>query len=160
MDLFIEFSTDPEELYGQDFINADADSLLSKINSMDTLVEVSAKIEDVTRYLALQGKLTDILYYADQAADPRHELCKKVILTVEWCTPPKGNGRIDLSTASGQTMLGGLVVAELITQDEATYLADLNKVSMSRAEILFGAQAQELDVRRALWNDDGSRRTE
>ena len=64
---------------------------------------------------------------------------------------------LDFAKAENQTMLAAWVTAGSCTQTQADSLLALSQKTVSRAQQIFGQQVTALDVRRVIWNDDGTR---
>lgn len=64
---------------------------------------------------------------------------------------------LDFAMSENQTMLAAWVSVGGCTQEQADSLLALCQRSVSRAQQSMGEPVTELDVRRAIWNDDGSR---
>jgi hypothetical protein len=64
---------------------------------------------------------------------------------------------LDFSKAQNVAMLAAWVAAGGCTQEQADDLISRCQVPVSRAEQIMGRAVTDLDVRRVIWNDDGTR---
>lgn len=64
---------------------------------------------------------------------------------------------LDFAKPENQAMLSAWVVAGGCTQEQADSLIALCQKPISRAMQVFGQNVTDLDVRRAIWNDNGTR---
>lgn len=64
---------------------------------------------------------------------------------------------LDFSKPQNQAMLAAWVAAGGCTQEQADDLLTQSAHPVSRAQQVFGCSVTPLDIRRALWNDNGTR---
>lgn len=64
---------------------------------------------------------------------------------------------LDFAMSENQAMLAAWVSVGGCTQEQADSLLALCQKTVSRARQVFGESVSDLDVRRAIWNDDGTR---
>jgi len=64
---------------------------------------------------------------------------------------------LDFAMSENQAMLAAWVSVGGCTQEQADSLLALCQKTVSRAQLALGEPVTELDVRRAIWNDDGTR---
>jgi hypothetical protein len=64
---------------------------------------------------------------------------------------------LDFAKPQNQAMLSAWVAANGCTQEQADDLLTRAGQSISRSQQVFGVRVSDLDIRRAIWNDNGTR---
>jgi hypothetical protein len=132
-------------------VQADSVGLADALNIKNVPVKKPILTHDIKQYLML----VDLLIPIENAATPSCEVAEKALSEFE-----SFDVRNPIISNKYNAILNGLVSDPLVpdfTDSHKAYLLALGDAFESISVVLTGESVSELEIRQAIWNDDGTR---
>ena len=152
--LYAELTTGPLAAELVPFVSiADEEVIYTILHRKDIPVYGSVDVGEFVSWSAQNGMLAHIEDHAANTASP----LRSIAIALKKWMERSGQLDLNLSKAAHQAMLQAWVVAGELTEQQRDALYVIAEKLISRAEQV-AIPASIMDIRKELWNDDGTRR--
>ena len=153
INLYNELTTGPLSAELAPLITIGDEVAISAVfNRKDILVYSTISTNDFAIWAASTGLRAAIQDHAENASSP----LRSIALTLLDLLTGNLERALDFGNTANVAMLEAWVTAGAITADQRNELLALSEKMISRAEQL-GLEISNMTIRRAIWNDDGTR---
>lgn len=130
----------------------DDEAIAEHLNASNTEIQGAISRSQFAIWAAQTGMRAVIRDHANNPSSP----LRSIAITLEDFLAGASDS-LDFSKPQNQAMLAAWVASGGCTQEQADDLLTQSAHPASRAQQVFGCSVTPLDIRRALWNDNGTR---